>query len=134
MTTLHAWLGTGLVASFGVLAVVGLGLRLVGRDEAPALYWAVQHWTENLLLVQTVGGLLLLVLGRRVAAGELSFLHYLYGSLFPLVAMVGGRLAAMRRDDHDYVGLAWGGFFAFGLTLRALQTGCAGVLAVRCLL
>jgi hypothetical protein len=134
VTTLHAWLGTGLVASFAVLTVVGAGLRLAGSDEAPALYWAAQHWTENLLLVQTVGGLVLLLLGRRVPPTDLSFLHYLYGSLFPLVAMVGGRLAAMRREERDYVGLAWGAFFAFGLTLRAVQIGCAGVLDVSCLL
>ena len=60
--------------------------------------------------------------GRRVA-GELAFLHYFYGSLFPFVAIVGGRIAALRRDRHDYVGLAWGAFFALGLTSRALLTG-----------
>jgi len=37
---------------------------------------------------------------------------------------VGGRLAALRRARHPYLGLAWGSFFAFGLTLRAVQTAC----------
>ena len=72
-------------------------------------------------------------MGRRVVGDDLVFLHYLYGSLFPLVAIVGGRIASMRRDTHDYVGLAWGAFFAFGLTLRALMTGCGGVLSLSCL-
>ena len=134
MSLLHGWLGALLVTLFAVLGTWGLALRLMGRDEAPAAYWGVQHWTENLLLVQTVGGLVLLLLGRRVPPADLSFLHYLYGSLFPLVAMVGGRLAAMRREERDYVGLAWGAFFAFGLTLRAVQIGCAGVLDLACLL
>lgn len=133
MTTFHAWLGFALVVAFAVLMVGGAVLRVIGRDEAPTALWALQHWTENLLLVQTVGGVVFLLLGRRVTGVDLPFLHYFYGSLFPLVAMVGGRIAAMRRDHHDYVGLTWGAFFAFGLTLRALQTGCAGVLTLMCL-
>lgn len=133
MTAIHAWLGAGLVAAFGILMVGGIALRVAGRDEAPTAFWGLQHWTENLLLAQTVLGVVFLVLGRRVEVAELAFLHYLYGSLFPLVAVVGGRIAAMRREGHDYVGLAWGAFFAFGLTLRALQTGCGGILTLVCL-
>ena len=60
--------------------------------------------------------------GRR-EAGELAFLHYLYGSLFPFIAVVGGRIASLRRDRHEYVGLGWGAFFAIGLASRAMLTG-----------
>lgn len=133
MTTLHAWLGAGLVVCFAVLMVGGLALRVAGRDEAPTLYWGLEHWTENLLLLQTIIGVVFLLMGRRVVGDDLVFLHYLYGSLFPLVAIVGGRIAGMRREAHDYVGLAWGAFFAFGLTLRALMTGCGDVLSLSCL-
>ena len=133
MNQLHGWLGALLVTLFAVLMLWGLALRVTGRDEAPTAYWGVQHWTENLLLVQTVFGVVLLLLGRRVAGDDLVFLHYFYGSLFPLIAMVGGRIAGMRREERDYVGLAWGAFFAFGLTLRALMTGCGGILTVVCL-
>ncbi len=133
MTTLHGWLGFLLVTLFAVLTLWGMTLRIAGTDEAPTAYWGLQHWTENLLLVQTVIGVAFLLLGRRVVGDDLVFLHYFYGSLFPLIAMVGGRISGMRRDDKDYVGLAWGGFFAFGLTLRALMTGCGGVLSLSCL-
>jgi hypothetical protein len=85
---------------------------------------ALQHWTENLLVVQTVFGVVLLLLGRRVVGPPDAWLHSLYGSLFPLVAVIGGRLAALRREHRQYVGFAWGAFFAFGLTLRAVQTAC----------
>jgi hypothetical protein len=44
--------------------------------------------------------------------------------VFPLVAIVGGRIAGLRRETREYIGLAWGSFFALGLTLRALQTAC----------
>lgn len=132
MNALHGWLGLALVVAFAVLTAWGLVLRVTRREQAPAGYWALQHWTENFLLLQTVLGIVFLLMGRRVAGDDLVFLHYFYGSLFPLIAVVGGRIVSMRRETHDYVGLAWGAFFAFGLTLRALQTGCGGVLSPSC--
>jgi hypothetical protein len=129
VTSFHRYLGALIVTLFVVIFLWGLGLRLIGRDEAPTPLWAVQHWTENLLVVQTVLGIVLLVMGRRVTGAPDVWLHYLYGSLFPLVAVVAGRLASLRRERFDYLGLAWGSFFALGLTLRALQTGCGNDLS-----
>jgi hypothetical protein len=100
-----------------------------GVTRHPIGMRALQHWTENLLVVQTVGGVALLLIGRRVVGPPDAWLHGFYGSLFPLVAVVGGRLAALRRERRQYVGLAWGAFFAFGLTLRAVQTACGANLA-----
>ncbi|MEX0868960.1 MAG: hypothetical protein WD011_04735, partial [Nitriliruptoraceae bacterium] len=82
------------------------------------------HWTENLLALQLFVGLVLLVLGRRVVGGPLVWFHYLYGSLFPLIAVVGGRIAALRRERFAYIGLGWGAFIAMALLLRAVQTAC----------
>lgn len=135
MTTFHRYLGAALVLLFVVITLWGLALRLLRRDESPTGLLAVQHWTENLLVVQTILGIVLLLMGRRVFEQPTAWLHYFYGSLFPLIAVVGGRLASLRRDRYAYVGMAWGAFFAFGLTLRALQMGCgytAGEIA-RCL-
>lgn len=128
----HGWLGLAITVAFLGLAVGGLVLRLTGADEAPTPYRGVQYWTENLLAVQTLGGVVFLLIGRRVVGDDLVFFHYLYGSLFPLIAVVGGRIAALRREERPYVGMAWGAFFAFGLTARALMTGCGGVLAWSC--
>ncbi|WP_052668329.1 hypothetical protein [Nitriliruptor alkaliphilus] len=124
MTLFHRVLGSIIVLLFVVIVVWGLVLRVLGRRDTPAALWAVQHWTENLLVVQTVVGIVLLLMGRRAPGAELPWFHYLYGSLFPLIAVVGGRLAGLRREDREYIGLVWGGFIAFGLTLRAVQTGC----------
>ncbi len=123
MGTVHRYLGTAIVVAFVVIGLFGLLLRLFRRDEAPKLFWGLQHYTENVLVVQVVIGVVMLVMGRRVVGGPLVWLHYLYGSLFPLIAVVGGRIAALRREERDYVGVAWGAFFAFGLTTRALMTG-----------
>ena len=132
MTVVHRVLGTIIVVLFLVLIVAGPVLRLTGRRDTPVALWAVQHWTENLLIVQTLTGIVLLVLGRRVGDGD--WWHYLYGSLFPLIAIVAGRLAGLRRGEREYVGLAWGAFIGSALILRAVQTGCGEQVAVlRCL-
>lgn len=124
MTVLHRSLGLVIMALFLVILVWGLVLRVAGRTEVPLGLWITQRWTENLLGVQIVLGLVLLVVGRRVVGAPGVWLHYLYGSLFPLIAIIGGRLAALRRETREYVGLAWGSFFALALTLRAVQTAC----------
>ncbi len=135
MTLFHRYLGAIIVALFAIIMVTGLALRLRGREDTPTSLWVVQHWTENLLVIQTVTGIILLLLGRRAVGIPPAWLHYLYGSIFPLVAVVGGRLAGLRREHREYVGLAWGAFFAFVLTLRGLQTACGETLAAlgRCL-
>jgi hypothetical protein len=124
MTVAHRWLGTVIIGMFVVTMVWALGLVTLRRDETPVGMRALQHWTENLLIVQTVLGVALLMIGRRVVGPPDAWLHALYGSLFPLVAIIGGRLAALRRERRQYIGFAWGAFFAFGLTLRAVQTAC----------
>jgi hypothetical protein len=135
VTLLHRYLGAAIVVLFLVIFLWGLVLLALRRDDAPTALWAVQHWTENLLVVQVVTGLIMLVMGRRVVGEPLIWLHYLYGSIFPLIAVVGGRIAGLRRERREYLGLAWGAFFALGLTLRALQTGCGDDprLLARCL-
>ena len=128
MTGVHRWLGTTIVLMFVATMLWALVLVVLRRDATPVSMRALQHWTENLLVVQTVFGVVLLLLGRRVVGPPDAWLHALYGSLFPLVAVVGGRLAALRREHRQYIGFAWGAFFAFGLTLRAVQTACGAGL------
>ncbi len=124
MTLVHRILGSVIVGAFVVIIVWALALLVRRAPDTPPGMRLVQHWTENLLLLQATTGILLLLLGRRVVGPSDAWLHYLYGSVFPLIALVGGRLAALRRARHPYLGLAWGSFFAFGLTLRAVQTAC----------
>lgn len=129
MTAFHRILGAVIVTAFVVIMVSVVALRVTGREATPTALRALQHWTENLLIVQLVVGIVLLALGRRVVGGPVVWLHYLYGSLFPFIAVVGGRVAALRREHHAYVGLGWGALVAFGLTLRAVQTACGTAVA-----
>lgn len=135
MTLIHRVLGAAIVAALLVILLWGTALRLLGREEAPTGFWGLQHYTENVLVIQVVVGVALLLMGRRVVGGGVVWLHYLYGSLFPLIAVVGGRIAGMRRPEREYVGLAWGALVAWGLTMRALMTGCGDLITAipRCL-
>jgi hypothetical protein len=125
LDTIHLYAGYAIPAVLLGMALWGLALRLLRREEEPAAFRALLHWTENLLIAQIVVGIALLVVGRRIVVPgqSLAWLHYLYGSLFPLIAIVGGRIAGLRRETQEYVGIAWGAFFAFGLTARALMLG-----------
>lgn len=136
MAQIHGIIGAAIVAALLVIMVWGVGLRVAGRLEAPRAFWGLQHYTENVLVIQAVFGVVLLVIGRRVTGIGAPWLHYVYGSLFPLIAVVAGRIAGLRRDHREYVGLTWGAFFGWGLTMRALMTACGDVMAAvpRCLL
>jgi hypothetical protein len=130
VNTLHLILAWAIVGAFALLMLWGLALRIAGRSEEPVAFRAVLHWTENILVVQIVVGIVLLLLGRRITGVSVPVLHYFYGSLFPLIAIVGGRIAKLRREEAGkpgYVGIAWGALFAFGLTLRALMVGLESV-------
>lgn len=123
MSLIHRIFGFTVVGMLAAILLFGLVLKIMRREEAPAGFWALQHWTENILLVQAGIGIVMFLMGRRVIGGDLVWLHYFYGSLFPVIAVVGGRIAGLRRERQEYVGPTWGAFFAFGLTMRALMTG-----------
>jgi hypothetical protein len=125
MTLIHRYIGWSIVIALALLAVYGLGVRLLRRDDPGVPFWGLLYYTETVLVIQIVVGVVLLLMGRRVGTG--FDLHYFYGSLFPLIALVGGRIFSMRRDDaeepYTYVPIAFGAFVAFGLTTRAMMIG-----------
>ncbi|MDP9022320.1 MAG: hypothetical protein M3N57_06400 [Actinomycetota bacterium] len=127
MVTAHRYLAISIIAAFLVVAVYGGLARLLRRPQVGRPFWGLQYYTETVLLVQVVVGVVLLVIGHRVPSGSLNWLHYFYGSLFPLIAVVAGRIGAIRREGagFDYAPVALGAAVAFGLTLRAAMTGCA---------
>ncbi|MDQ3931816.1 MAG: hypothetical protein M3252_03125 [Actinomycetota bacterium] len=119
MPAFHFYLGASIVVAFLVISAYGGLARLFRRPGLGRLFWGLLYYSETALVVQIVLGILLLLGGNRV--GDL--LHYVYGSLFPLIALVVGRLYALRREDYDYVPIAFATFVAFGLTTRAFMTG-----------
>ena len=119
MNTVHTFLGFAVVASFLVLMLWGLIAKIARRPEVGTGFWRILIYTENVLALQILVGIVLLIIGRRVG----DPLHYVYGAVFPIMVDVVGRIASLRRETQDYVPIAVASFFAFGLTTRALMTG-----------
>jgi hypothetical protein len=114
---LHVALGWAVVAAFGLLWLWGLGAAAIRRDPG-RWFWGLVAVVQVTLALEVAAGLVLLALGRRQ-----DLLHYVYGSVFPILMLGVAHVLARREDRPAWVYFAWAAFFAFGLTLRALMTG-----------
>jgi hypothetical protein len=125
MSTIHLYIGWTIVVAFLVIALYGLVARVMRRREVGRVFWGLQYYTETVLVIQVVVGVVLLLMGRRVGSG--FDMHYMYGAVFPLITVIVGRIYTIRREKEDrsyaYAPVALAGFIAFGLTLQALGTG-----------
>jgi hypothetical protein len=134
VTEIHRVLGFAVVGIFAVGWLWGLGAWISRRGPGEG-YWVWLSVAQVTAGVQAILGVVMLLLGRRVAAeGTLGgLLHYVYG-LLPLLLFVIAHVIA-RAGNASMVGLdesrpvrpwvpfAWAAFISFGLTSRALMTG-----------
>ena len=125
MSTVHKFIGYGVVAMFGLLwfwpgTAWVLGKIRRAHGEPGRGYWGLVAVAQVVLAIQVVIGLILLGIHGIDAK---PVLHYLYGSLFPIIVLVGAHLFARGLERDQWVPFAWGGFICFGLVLRALFTG-----------
>lgn len=116
----HAAIGFAIVGGWFLLFGWGLVSFLVKREPRP-WYWRLLGLLQLLLLLQLLAGTILLFAGHRAD----SFLHYLYGAVFPAIVLVATHVVArgMADEADTWKAFAIAAFFVFGLTLRALTTG-----------
>jgi hypothetical protein len=119
MPALHALIGYAVVGGLFLFFVWGLVSWMARRDPG-AWYWRLLATLQVLLALQLAAGLVLLAMGRRQ-----SLLHYAYGALFPLIALMVAHILArgMERERDALLVFVAATFVVFGLTLRALATG-----------
>ncbi|MGH2573499.1 MAG: hypothetical protein ACRDGU_08490 [Actinomycetota bacterium] len=119
MNTIHAAVGFAIVGGWFVFFVWGLIGWLAKRDPG-AWYWRFLAFLQLLLALQLAAGVVLLAAGRTQ-----SLLHYAYGLLFPVIAVVVAHVLArgMEQGRDALLVFVIGSFVVFGLTLRALATG-----------
>ncbi len=119
MQQIHRVIGFAIVGGFLVLFVWGLALWL--RTRLPGeWYWRLLAALQVSLALQLVGGVVLLLLG-----GTQPLLHYLYGALFPGIALVVAHVLGrgMEQERDALLIFCIVAFVCFGLSLRALATG-----------
>ena len=116
----HAAIGFAIVGGWFVLFGCG-AVSFVVKREPPPWYWRLLGLLQVLLILQLLAGGILLLSARRAD----SFLHYLYGAVFPAIVLVATHVTARRMADEadTWKAFAIAAFFVFGLTLRALTTG-----------
>jgi hypothetical protein len=114
----HAAIGWVVVAGFGALWIWGLGAWLARRNPGRPFWWVV-GFLQATILIQAAAGAILLLLGGRA-----SWLHYVYGVVFPVLILLVAHVLARDAFAHrPWAPFAAAAFFVFGLTLRALMTG-----------
>lgn len=123
------WLGVPVWASWVIIMVWALVLRLLGAGETPTFWRAVSVAQILLALQVAVGAVLLglwaLGLGPPPVPGSAfqSVFHVLYGLVFPLVVLVVGHRWAVQGRMEPHTAFAVVGLVNFGLLFRAWQTG-----------
>ena len=125
MPEVHKYIGYAVVVVFGLLWFWPTTAWLLGkarrvRGEPGRWYWGLVAVVQVTLAVQIVGGLILLAIHGIHAK---PILHYLYGSVFPIIVLVVAHVFARSMERDQWVPFAWGGFVCWGLVLRALFTG-----------
>lgn len=123
------WLGVPVWASWVIIMVWALVLRLLGAGETPT-FWRAVSVAQILLALQVVVGAVLLGLwalglGPPPVPGSAfqSVFHVLYGLVFPLVVLVVGHRFAVQGRMAPHTAFAVVGLVNFGLLFRAWQTG-----------
>jgi hypothetical protein len=116
----HLGIGSAVVAGWLVMFVFGLAAWIL-RREPNRLFWGLLAALQVLLGLQLISGLIVLGMGRRAD----SWLHYLYGVVFPAIVLVVAHVLGrgMANEEDTWKVFAVASFVIFGLTLRALTTG-----------
>ena len=119
MSELHRYVGYLVVGTFAIGWLFGIALWVM-RRQAGDRFWRWLVAAQVLAVAQALGGIVLLVMGRRVT----EWLHLVYG-FGPIAILAIGHLLAREEPlrSRPWIPFALASFICFGLSLRALMTG-----------
>lgn len=121
MPEIHKFIGLAVVALFGVTTLWGLGAIARKRQDAGRVFWILVAAAQVTVGLQIMVGVVLLLMGKHLPV----LLHLAYG-VFTAGSLVWAHVEGRKRTILKYVPFVWACFFAFGLSLRAFQTGMGG--------
>lgn len=122
MDEIHRIIGFAVPAGFAALALWALVSWI--RNRAPAGgFWNLLAALQVIIGVQVLVGAILFAMGLRPPSNGPTWLHYVYGGLFPAAVLLAAHRFAQRLEGIPWVVFGFAALVNFGLTFRALQTG-----------
>lgn len=122
MTEFHRYLAYAIPSAFGILVLLSIYAFVRNRDPGP-LYWNLLGGTQAVVLLQLVVGIVLFVSGGRPQSNGPSWLHYIYGAVFPAIVLAIAHVQSRKREGLTIAIFGVATFLCTFSTLRALQTG-----------
>jgi hypothetical protein len=119
---LHRFVAYSVPAGFALLALGALFTYLRNREPG-AWYWNLLAVVQVIVGAQVLVGAILFALGGRPQSNGPSWLHYVYGGLFPIGVLFFAHKYARKHAGVEMIVFGVASLVAFGLTFRALQTG-----------
>jgi hypothetical protein len=110
----------------GWLVIAAWAAATLVRNRPPAsLFWSLLAVMQVALGIQALIGIILFLMGYRPNSNGPSWLHYVYGLIFPVVVLTFAHRYAQRDRFKDIPWLVFGvAAFLIGFaTIRAIQTG-----------
>ena len=121
MNTIHLYVGYVIPAAFALLALASL-VSFLRNKEPGAWYWNLLGFAQVIIGLQVIVGAIMFLMGLR-PGGELPWLHYAYGGLFPAALLVTAHRFAGRHQEAAWIFFGVASLLNAGLTMRALMTG-----------
>lgn len=119
---LHRVIGYAIPVAFGVLFFWSMS-ALVFNREPQAPFWTLLGVLQVIIGVQfVIGGILFLSGARPLTAGP-TWLHYIYGAIFPALVLTIAHVWARRAPAGPWLIFGIASFVCAFSTLRALGTG-----------
>lgn len=109
-------------AGFALLALASLYTYLRNKEPG-SWYWNLLGAVQVVVGVQVLVGAILFAIGGRPQSNGPSWLHYVYGGLFPIGVLYFAHRHSRKHQGVEVIIFGVACLVAFGLTFRALQTG-----------
>jgi hypothetical protein len=122
VTDLHRYIAYAVPAGWALLALWTL-LSFIRNKPPGERFWNLLGVLQGVLVIQALVGAILFLSGARPTSNGPSWLHYVYGVLFPVAVLVGAHRFARKQQGISWIVFGIASVVIFGLTFRALQTG-----------